>query len=80
MVVELSNSKLGTILADSKDMVLYTYTADDGGKDGCTGVCLKYWPPLLLPAGGTTPTGGPGVSGLGTVARPDGTQVISLQK
>lgn len=74
-VIEARNATLGTILEDSKGMVLYTYTADAGGKFGCTGACLAYWPPLLLPAGQTAPAAGPGVSGLGTVAAPEGEQV-----
>ena len=36
---------------------------------------LTLWPPLLLPAGVTHPVAGPGVSGLGTFARPEGTEV-----
>jgi predicted lipoprotein with Yx(FWY)xxD motif len=74
-VVAITNPKLGKILANAKDMVLYIYTADKGGKSACSGVCLKYWPALLLPSGVTHPTAGPGVSGLGTVAEPEGTQV-----
>jgi predicted lipoprotein with Yx(FWY)xxD motif len=74
-VVAISNPKLGSILADSKGMVLYTYTGDDPGKAGCTGACLKYWPPLLLPVGVMAATAGPGVTGLGTVVHSDGTQV-----
>ena len=54
------------ILANAKDRTLYTYTADKGGKSACTGACLTYWPPLLLPSGTTQPVAGPGVSGLGT--------------
>jgi predicted lipoprotein with Yx(FWY)xxD motif len=74
-VVAITNPKLGAILADAKGMVLYTYTGDDPGKGGCTGACLKFWPPLLLPAGVMAATAGPGVTGLGTVVRSDGTQV-----
>ena len=73
--VEITNPKLGKILANANDMVLYIYTADKGGKSACSGVCLKYWPPVLLPSGATQPTAGAGVSGLGTVAEPEGTQV-----
>ena len=74
-VVEITNPQLGKILANASDMVLYTYTADKGGKSGCSGACLKFWPPLLLPSGATQPTAGPGVSGLGIAAEPEGTQV-----
>ncbi len=79
-VVLIANPKLGSILATAQDMVLYTYTADNPGGAGCTGTCLKYWPPFLLPAGAKTAIGGPGVTGLGTVARPEGTQVTYQTK
>jgi hypothetical protein len=42
---------------------------------GCTGGCLTVWPPLLLPAGQAQPIAGPGVTGLGTITRPEGVQV-----
>ena len=34
-------------------MALYTNPA------GCTAACQSIWPPLLMPAGATTPTGAP---------------------
>jgi predicted lipoprotein with Yx(FWY)xxD motif len=74
-VVVIPNPKLGTILANSKGMVLYTYTADKTGKIACTATCLTYWPPLLLHPGAKAAVAGPGVSGLGTVIRPEGVQV-----
>ena len=75
VVVTVANPKLGTILTDARGMVLYTYSGDRAGKTACTGACLHYWPPLLLPAGVSTATPGSGVSGLGTFPRPDGLQV-----
>ena len=74
-MVEIANPKLGKILANANDMVLYTYTADKGGKSVCSGACLTFWPPVLLPSGATQATAGAGVSGLGTVTEPEGTQV-----
>ena len=68
-VLAASSPRYGTILTTARGFALYTYTADDPGGRGCTGTCLQYWPPLLLPAGVTVPVGGPGVSGLGTFAR-----------
>ncbi|MFN2506874.1 MAG: hypothetical protein ABR540_22120, partial [Acidimicrobiales bacterium] len=44
---------------------------DTGGASACAGNCANTWPPLLLPAGTTTPVAGSGVAGLGTVPRPD---------
>ncbi len=74
-VVEMSVAGYGPVLTDPKGFVLYTYTADEPGGTGCAGACLKLWPPLLLPAGVAAPVAGPGVSGLSTLARPEGTEV-----
>lgn len=74
-VVSVSNSRYGPILADARGLSLYTATGDTATTSGCTGVCLKYWPPLLLPAGQTQPIAGPGITGLGTFMRSDGVQV-----
>jgi len=69
------NAKYGVILTTPTGFALYTYTADHPGGPGCTGECLKFWPPLLLPAGITQPVAGPGISGLGTFARDGRLQV-----
>lgn len=74
-VVITASAKYGKRLTNARGFALYTYTADKPGKTGCTGACLKYWPPLLLPAGVSHPTAGPGVTGLGTFARSASTQV-----
>ena len=64
--------KSETILTDTKGMTLYYYTPDKGGKVTCTAGCATAWPPLMLPAGVTKPTGEGVSSGLGTVANPSG--------
>jgi predicted lipoprotein with Yx(FWY)xxD motif len=58
-----------TILVGENGMTLYYYTPDKGtGQANCIGACMQNWPPLLLPAGVTRPTGEKGVTGaLGTV-------------
>lgn len=68
------DSKSETILTDANGMTLYYYMPDKGtGKVNCIGACLQNWPPLLLSAGATKPTGDKGVTGmLGTVASPNG--------
>ncbi len=70
-----SNSKFGKILVNAKGMALYTSTRDTATTSACTGACLQLWPPLLLPAGQSHPVAGPGVSGLSTLMRTEGTQV-----
>lgn len=68
------DGKSETILTGANGMTLYYYTPDKGtGKVTCLGTCLQNWPPLLLSAGATKPTGDKGVTGtLGTVASPNG--------
>ena len=70
-----SNSKLGaTILVDSSGMTLYALTGESSGKFICTAKsCLAVWHPLAVSAG-ATPSG---VSSLGVVKRPDGTEQVA---
>jgi predicted lipoprotein with Yx(FWY)xxD motif len=70
-------SGVGTVLVDGTGLTLYELETEASGQIMCTGACRTAWPPLLLPAGATSATPGPGVTGtLGTIARPDGgTQV-----
>jgi predicted lipoprotein with Yx(FWY)xxD motif len=74
-VISITTSKYGAILADARGLALYTATGDTPSRSGCLGACLKYWPPLLLPAGQHQPVAGAGVSGLGTFSRAEGVQV-----
>ena len=73
-VVAVTAGSNGTVLAaGSNGKTIYTFTNDkaDNGTSACTGACLVKWPALTVPAG-TTPTGGPGVTGkLGTITRAD---------
>ena len=68
------NSDLGTILVDADGFTLYTLT-NGGNPVECTGGCLAAWPAVLLAAGTDTPTGGDGVTGLGTVSTSEGEQI-----
>jgi predicted lipoprotein with Yx(FWY)xxD motif len=73
-IVMTSSTKLGSVLVDDKGMTLYTLT-NAGQPVECTGQCATFWPPLLLPSGTATATGGAGVTGLGTTAAAGGKQV-----
>ena len=69
---------VGTVLVNGAGRTLYMLTADKGDKVTCTSTaCTGAWPPLLLPAGTSAPTGGTGVTAamLGTAKAPSGTQV-----
>lgn len=78
MVQVASNAQHGNILVNSAGMTLYTLSSEAGGAIKCTGTCLGAWPPLLLPAGTTSPTVGAGVTGtIGTITRPEGTVQVT---
>ena len=75
VVLTSQSSTYGTYLTTSNGFALYTYTADLPGGPGCSGACLQYWPPLLLPPGVAQAIGGTGVTGLGTFDRGNRVQV-----
>jgi predicted lipoprotein with Yx(FWY)xxD motif len=70
-------SGVGTVLVNAQGFTLYHLKPETSSNIQCTGSCVSTWPPVLLPAGTSAPTGGSGVTGkLGTATRPDGgTQV-----
>lgn len=74
VVETATNAKYGKVLVDDQGKTLYTLT-DNGTPVACTGQCLTFWPPLLLPAGTSTANGGAGVTGLGATSAAGGTQV-----
>lgn len=74
--VEVENSSLGPVLADSSGMTLYVNTNDSSNSSTCTGTCTGTWLPLTSPG---APVAGAGVSGsLGTFKRSDGTEQVAL--
>ena len=80
VVLAQSVGTMGTILvAASNNHTVYTFDSDTPGVSKCTGGCATTWPPLTIPAG-TTPTGGPGVTGqLGTITRSDGSLQVTYK-
>ncbi len=63
------------ILVDKRGMTLYYLKGETAGHLLCTSTqCLKFWPPLDLPGGATTPAVVKGIpmAKLGTVGRPGG--------
>ncbi len=67
IVTTANNAKYGTILVNSDGKTLYTLV-NNGSPAPCTGSCGHVWPPLLVPTGAKTLTGGSGVTGLGKSA------------
>jgi predicted lipoprotein with Yx(FWY)xxD motif len=68
-------SQYGKILVTGTGFALYYNTANKPGKWACTGSCLTFWPALVLAKGEAKAKAGAGVTGLGTVSSPSGTQV-----
>jgi predicted lipoprotein with Yx(FWY)xxD motif len=68
-----ANSKLGRLVVDSNGMTVYTLMNNDKPV-ACTGQCLTFWPPLLVPTGETNATG-TGVADLSTAMTSAGRQV-----
>jgi len=75
--LDLANSKLGPILADSRGRSLYLFEADTTATSTCTTAgCVAEWPPLI--ANGSPRVGAGLAAGqLGTTARVDGRQQVT---
>lgn len=72
-------ANLGTVVADTKGIALYTWSKEADGRVRCTGACAKMWPPLLVMKDDMVVKHVKGVMGtLGTVKRPDGHVQVTL--
>ena len=80
VVLAQSVGTMGTILvAAANNHTVYTFDSDTPGVSKCTGGCASTWPPVSI-ASGTTPTGGPGVTGqLGTITRAEGSLQVTYK-
>jgi predicted lipoprotein with Yx(FWY)xxD motif len=64
-----------TVLTNSAGMTLYYLKGSTPAKVGCTGACVKFWPPLLLKTG--SPTGPAKIAKqLAVATTADGRQVL----
>jgi predicted lipoprotein with Yx(FWY)xxD motif len=74
--VDVTSSKLGKFLVDSKGRTLYLFAADTGTSSTCNGACAGAWPPLTTSG---KPTAGSGVKAslLGTTKRSDGSTEVT---
>ena len=79
LVKTTTNAKLGgSVLTTAQGMTLYRLTGEKAGKFICTSkMCVGIWHPLAAQSG-SAPTGS-GVSSLGTVKRPDGTEQVTFK-
>jgi predicted lipoprotein with Yx(FWY)xxD motif len=70
------NAMLGKrVLVTTSGRTLYSLSAETRGRFICTGTCMADWLPLTL-GRGVQPSG---VSGLGTVRRPDGRRQVTYK-
>jgi predicted lipoprotein with Yx(FWY)xxD motif len=74
VVKTADQTTLGKIYVDAQGKTVYTLTKDSKAVP-CTGGCLAAWPPVMLPAGETSATGGPGTKELNVVDATGGKQV-----
>lgn len=66
-VLQVVDSSLGKIYADSRGFTLYTYSADSEGVSTCTGGCAVAWPPYLVEENQSA-----NMEKLSEITRPDG--------
>jgi predicted lipoprotein with Yx(FWY)xxD motif len=69
-------TKVGQVLVDKDGHTLYTFDPENTGKIVCASGCTSLWPPLTVTGG--QPVAGPGVSGLATVSRPEGSTQVTF--
>ena len=74
--VELTNTKLGKVLADGSGRTLYLFEKDKGHKSACFGACATAWPPLTT-SGKPTAIKGVSASKLGTIDRGNGVKQVT---
>jgi predicted lipoprotein with Yx(FWY)xxD motif len=75
-LVEVSKTKLGRILVDSRGRTLYLFEKDKARKSMCFSRCAVFWPPLLTSG---KPRAGAGIKAalLGTTKRSGGARQIT---
>ena len=72
------NATWGPTLTLKNGDTVYRLTADAKNTSVCTGACAKILPPVLLASGQQSPIGD-GVTGLGLIARANGTHQVTYQ-
>ena len=76
--LKAETTRAGTILANSRGLTLYYYSADkrDSGTSVCTGGCATAWPPLAAPVKAPAGVRLPGP--LGIITRPGGVRQVTI--
>ena len=76
--LKTETTRAGTVLASSRGLTLYYYSADKrgSGKSVCTGGCATAWPPLAAPVKAPAGVRLPGP--LGMITRPGGVRQVTI--
>jgi len=75
VTIGTAHTSLGTVLVSSPNgHTLYLYEGDSGSHLGCTGGCLKFWPPVPG-AAKVKVSGGAKAADIGSVKRGSGKQL-----
>jgi predicted lipoprotein with Yx(FWY)xxD motif len=76
--LKTETTRAGTVLASSRGLTLYYYTADKphSGKSVCIATCATAWPPLAAPVKAPRGVRLPGP--LGVITRPNGVKQVTL--
>ena len=76
--LKVERTSAGMVLAGSKGLTLYYYTADKpgSGKSACTGGCATAWPALKAPV--KAPAGVKMPGKIGMITRADGTRQVTI--
>jgi len=76
--LQVTRTSAGSVLASSRGLTLYYYTADKpgSGKSVCTGSCASAWPPLAAPVRAPAGVRLPGP--LGMITRPGGLRQVTI--
>lgn len=76
--LKVERTSAGLVLAGSKGLTLYYYTADKpgSGKSVCTGGCATAWPALKAPV--RAPAGVKLPGKIGMITRADGTRQVTI--
>jgi predicted lipoprotein with Yx(FWY)xxD motif len=76
--LKVERTSAGLVLAGSKGLTLYYYTADKpgSGKSACTGGCATAWPPLTAPV--KAPMGAKMPGPIGMITRAGGAKQVTI--
>jgi predicted lipoprotein with Yx(FWY)xxD motif len=77
MELKAKDVSIGKIVVDGRDMTVYLFEKDKGGKSACTGACASLWPPLITSDGKVTAGSGVNASWISTADREDGTKQVT---